>query len=239
MEVRSRFLAGPPDSDGRPRGTSEPARDPVNDMRQWRAAIARHELYDELVLWFEHDLFDQLNLIQLLAWIHARLPEGKPVSLICINAFPGRPHFKGLGELTAEELGPLIGTRQPVGRAQFELALRAWDAFRDPAPETLDRLRREDSTPLPYLAAAIARFLQDYPWTSDGLSRTERRLFELASGGPIPLRKAFPRMSEGEQASTSRTCRSRGWLKRSHERLHPSWRSTCRPARTGGRSTAA
>ena len=218
---------------------SEPARDPVNDMRQWRAAIARHELYDELVLWFEHDLFDQLNLIQLLAWIHARLPEGKPVSLICINAFPGRPHFKGLGELTAEELGPLIGTRQPVGRAQFELARRAWDAFRDPAPETLDRLRREDSTPLPYLAAAIARFLQDYPWTCDGLSRTERRLFELASGGPIPLRKAFPACRRENRRSTSRTCRSRGWLKRSHERLHPSWRSTCRPARTGGRSTAA
>jgi hypothetical protein len=26
------------------------------------------------VLWFEHDLFDQLNLIQILSWISSRLP---------------------------------------------------------------------------------------------------------------------------------------------------------------------
>ena len=52
---------------------------------------------------------------------------------------------------------------------------------------------------LPYLAAALTRFLQEYPWTSDGLSRTERRLLELASEG-IALGQAFPRMHEGEQA---------------------------------------
>ena len=31
--------------------------------------------YDELVLWYEHDLFDQLNLIQILTRLVARLAE--------------------------------------------------------------------------------------------------------------------------------------------------------------------
>src|SRR5262249_50197169 len=81
-----------------------------------------------------------------------------------------------------------------------DLARRAWLAFREPTPERLDRLRRGDTSALPYLAAAITRFLQEYPWTTDGLSRTERRLLEVARDGRIALWKAFPRMSEGEEA---------------------------------------
>src|SRR5262249_8630763 len=147
-----------------------------------------------------HDLFDQLNLIQLLTWVHHNVPADTPVSLVCIGSFPGRPNFKGLGELTAAELAPLIDTRQPVDERQYELAERAWNAFRAASPDDLDSLRREDTSALPYLAPAIARFLQEYPWTRDGLSRSERRLLELADGDGIELMRAFPRMQEGEQA---------------------------------------
>ncbi len=49
------------------------------------------------------------------------------------------------------------------------------------------------------LAPAISRFLQEYPWTTDGLSRTERRLLALANGEGIALWAALPLMHEGEQ----------------------------------------
>jgi RNA polymerase sigma factor (sigma-70 family) len=198
LEVRRQFLAGPGDPVGGAWTGPDYTLDPANDMREWRGAIERHQSYDELILWFEHDLFDQLNLIQLLTWLRTRLPPTKPVSLICIGSFPGRPDFKGLGELTPDELASLVETRQRVGRGQYELAERAWLAFRAPTPEALDALRRDDTSALPYLAAALGRFLQDYPWTRDGLSRTERRLLELADGDGVALWKAFPRMHDGE-----------------------------------------
>jgi hypothetical protein len=198
IEVRKQFLEGPADHTGLAWAGSDPTLDPVNDLGRWRSVIEAHEDYDELILWFEHDLFDQLNLIQLLPWIRDRLPATKPVSLICIGSFPGRPDFKGLGELTPEELAPLLDTRERISDAQYELARRAWLTFRAPTPERLDQLRREDTSALPYLAAALTRFLQEFPWTSDGLSRTERRLLALASEG-MALWKAFPRMHEGEQ----------------------------------------
>ena len=188
LEVRTRFLLG---------GS---APDPVNDMREWRAAILRVDTYEELVLWFEHDLFDQLNLVQLLTWLDGHVAATKPVSLICIGEFPGRPDFKGLGELTIQELAPLVDTRQPVEGVAYALARRAWNAFREPTPEALDELRRGDTSPLPFLAAAMTRLLQEYPWTTDGLSRSERRLLELAAGDGMSLAKAFPRMHDGERA---------------------------------------
>ena len=200
LQVRWQYLTGPGDVKWAALAGPDPALDPANDMREWRATIERHESYGELILWFEHDLFDQLNLIQLLSWIREHLPSQKPVSLVSIASFPGRPEFKGLGELTPDELASLVETRQRVGRRQHDLAERAWRAFRAPTPEALDALRHDDTSALPYLAAAISRFLQEYPWTRDGVSRTERRLLELADGAGIALWKAFPRMHEGEKA---------------------------------------
>jgi hypothetical protein len=191
LDVRTRHLAGSTDE--------ALIIDPINDMRRWRTVIERHESYDELILWFEHDLFDQLSLIQLVAWIRERLPAAKVVSLVCIGSFPGHPRFKGLGELTPDDLASLLETRQRVSQAQYSLAERAWQALREPTPEALDNLRQGDTAALPYLAAAVARFLQEYPWTTDGLSRTERRLLELAAGGTVELSAAFPRMHADEE----------------------------------------
>jgi hypothetical protein len=196
IEVRRRYHAA-----GVVPGKNHPSLDPVNDMRRWRAAIAGHESYGELVLWFEHDLFDQLNLIQVLTWIREHVPASKAVSLICIDAFPGYPDFKGLGELQPGELASLLDARVPVSEAQYTLAGRAWRALRDSSPETLDVLR-DDAAALPYLGDALTRFLQEYPWTRDGLSRTERRLLELASAAPIALWQAFRRMGDGDRFYT-------------------------------------
>jgi len=191
LEVRARFL-GPPAED--------PGIDPGEGLKAWRHIIERDDAYDELVLWFEHDLFDQLNLIQLLSWIHRRLPSSKAVSLVCIGSYLGRPDFKGLGELTTAELAPLLDTRQPVTESQYVLAQRAWNAFRQATPDALDDFRRTDTSALPYLAPALLRFLQEYPWTIDGLSRTERRLLHIAEAGSITLATAFARMHEDESA---------------------------------------
>jgi hypothetical protein len=200
LDVRRRYHTGPSDIIFAAWSGSDPSLDPINDMRQWRTTIERHDAYDELILWFEHDLFDQLNLIQLLTWSRERLPPTKPVSLVCIGSFPGRSEFKGLGELMPGELASLLETRQRLSEQQYALAERVWKAFREPTPEALDNLRRGDTSALPYLAAAVTRFLQEYPWTGDGLSRTERRLLELANGDGIALSAAFRQMHEGESA---------------------------------------
>jgi len=185
VDVRGRYL-----------GASED--DSWNDLRRWRRVIEAHELYDELVLWFEHDLFDQLNLIQILSWIRNRLPAEKAVSLVCIGSFPGHPRFKGLGELWPDELASLLETRRRLRDAEYVLADRAWQSFRESSPEALDDLRRSDTSALAYLAPALERFLQEYPSTIDGLSRSERRLLRLADRGPIRVKAAFPRMHDEE-----------------------------------------
>jgi hypothetical protein len=171
----------------------------VAELQGWRAVMADPS-YDELVLWYEHDLFDQLNLIQVLTWIAGSDLVRREISLICIGSFPGRPDFKGLGELTPSELASLFETRQRVVHAQYALAQRAWVAFRASDPRAIEALLHVDTAALPFLAPALRRYLQEFPWVGDGLSRSERRLLHLASSGPLGIASAFPLMQSGEHA---------------------------------------
>jgi hypothetical protein len=153
---------------------------------------------EEVMLWFEHDLFDQLNLVQLLDHL-SRLPSSPvPVSLVCIDRFPGRRTFKGLGELAPAELASLLDRRQPVSDRQLELGRRAWAAFRASNPQRIEDVLREDLSALPFLGAALRRHLEEFPAVSNGLSRTEQRVLELASGSPIGMEEAFLRLHDSE-----------------------------------------
>jgi len=173
--------------------------DVAADLRGWRTAIDDADAYDELVLWFEHDLFDQLNLIQLLAHLDSRR-QSRPVSLVCIDRFPGYPNFKGHGELEPGDLAALFPTRQRVNDLQFELASRAWKAFRASDPREIETLLSTDLSVLPFLAPAVRRHLQELPSVENGLSRSEHRLLEQARDGATDLRRIFPRMHDGETA---------------------------------------
>jgi hypothetical protein len=131
------------------------------------------EPHAEVCLWFEHDLYDQSMLIQVLAAL-ADAPELWPrLKIVSIDRHPQIRRFIGLGQLKPELLGPLYPQRVPIVPEAFELATRAWDALREPTP---DRLRNEDwrSDALPFLAGAITRHLDEFPRDDDGLGLTQR-----------------------------------------------------------------
>lgn len=182
------------------RGLGEPPAAVEADLASWRAAVDAADTYDELVLWYEHDLFDQLNLIQLLTRIGRDRPTPRPVSLVSIDAYPGHPNFKGLGELRPEDLATLFAERRRVTPEQFALAARAWDAFRSQDRDRLESLLLEDTSALPFLARALRRYLDEAPDQPGGLTRSERRLLDQLSGGPVDIHTAWRRMHEGESA---------------------------------------
>jgi len=143
---------------------------------------------DDVVLWFEHDLYDQLQLIDLLALARA---EGAAVELIVIGEFPGRPSFAGLGELTVDELETLWPTRQPASPGVLEAATGALAAYRASDPTQLAGWAARDAPELPYLGPALRRLLEELPAPGDGLSRTERRALEAIAEGETTPGAAF------------------------------------------------
>jgi hypothetical protein len=155
--------------------------------------------YDEVVLWFEHDLFDQLLLLKHLDWF-SRRPLGRTkLSLICIGEFPGFEPFHGLGQLDADQLTSLLGTRQRVTAAQLSLGRRAWAAFTAADPGDLDTIAAEHFDELPFLAGALRRFIDEYPAIGTGLPRTEQEILSLLADGPRSPHQLFVDMQRREE----------------------------------------
>jgi RNA polymerase sigma factor (sigma-70 family) len=156
--------------------------------RRWDERLASFSEFDEVVLWFEHDLFDQLILIRHLDWFARHDLGPTALSLICIGAFPGIEGFAGLGQLSPDQLASLLGTRQRVTVRQTELGRAAWRAFTSTDPTSIERLLERDTTALPFLAGALVRLLEEYPAVGSGLPRTERQILDgLTRGIATPL----------------------------------------------------
>jgi DNA-binding transcriptional MerR regulator len=130
-----------------------------------------------VVLWFEHDLYDQLQLIDALALAHELRAEP---DLIVVDRF--------LGELQADELASLWPLRKSGDAAALETATRAWGALRAPEPIPLAELVQRELPELPFLAPALRRALEELPAPRDGLSTTERNaLRAIAEGATTPI----------------------------------------------------
>jgi hypothetical protein len=148
-----------------------------------------------IVLWFEHDLYDQLQLVQILALAG----EGASLELINVGTFPGRPDFRGLGELTADELESLWPQRRPVDADVLALGAEAWDAVRSPDPTAVERFLERDTSALPFLRAALLRLLEERP-DAVGLSRSERQLLRPMLDGPRTRVELFLAAQDAEEA---------------------------------------
>jgi redox-sensitive transcriptional activator SoxR len=150
-----------------------------------------------VVLWFEHDLYDQLQLLDVLTLAHTA--EAAP-ELIVIGTFPGKPSFAGLGELTARELETLWPARRPTEAAALEAAAAAWAAFQAPEPTGLVEWATRETTSLPFLAPALQRLLEELPAPTNGLSRTERHALEAIDAGARTPPAAFVAAQRREDA---------------------------------------
>jgi hypothetical protein len=154
----------------------------------------------EYVLWFEADLYDQLQITEILARLAGLgVPAGR-ITLICIGEHPGIARFGGLGELTAGQLRELPHTSAcaRLTPAALELATRAWAAFRAPVPQDLAVIAATRLGELRFLGEAFDRLSREYPATRDGLSLTERRVLAAVADGAPDAGTAFVRAQARE-----------------------------------------
>ena len=151
------------------------------------------------LLWFEADLYDQLQIAQILAALGDLGVGPGRVTLVCIGEFPGIPHFGGLGELEPEQLGGLLDTAAtPLTAEALDLGAAAWAALRAPDPGGLGQISASRSPQLRFLGEAFDRLAREYPSTRDGLSLTERRILAATPEAGTPAGTVFARLGERE-----------------------------------------
>ena len=180
--IRSEFIG----SDG----TFGSVGDIERGYAQEDAAVTNWDGRSEMVLWFEHDLYDQLLLIRLLSM----LPAGAAgtVTLVCSDTY--------LGPLRSDQFPTLFEQRRPLTAEQIALGARAWDAFGADTPAAIAAVADSDTSALPYLGPALRRLLEEYPSEWNGLARSEHQLLQASADGARTGADAFAACARMEDA---------------------------------------
>lgn len=154
--------------------------DIAEQYRREDAALERWVDQDEVVLWCEHDLYDQLILIKHLSWIGNAVGAAGAAtrfSLVCDDTY--------LGPLKPEQFPPLFSMREPITDAQIELGTRAWVAFCGDDPRAILPFASTPSRDLPFLPGALHRYLEEFPSVEHGLSRSEAQILRSLADGEL------------------------------------------------------
>jgi len=149
------------------------------------AALAEAMGGEEIVLWFEHDLYDQLQVLQVLDQLQGVPAVGRSsgarVTAILADDY--------LAAQSDEQLAAWFASRQPLGPGQAAAAAEAWARFRAPDPTGLAAFEHPGAWPA--LRSSLRRHLEQFPAVSDGLSRTERQTLAAVAESPLTVRDAF------------------------------------------------
>ena len=161
------------------------------DFYQRDNILENYHKYEKIILWFEPDLYDQLQLIQVLAWFEKNNIENIKLSLISIHNY--------LGECSKNEIIKLLQYETSITKEHLIVAQKAWFAFQEPHPLAWFRLLDEDTKILPFLEDAIRRMLEEFPNTKNGLSRSAHQALLTISKGIENPREIFNRCQSYEK----------------------------------------
>lgn len=159
-------------------------------FRERDARLAAVPPGTEVAVCVEHDLYDQLQLLQILAELAPRAGELQ-LTLAQADDY--------LGPQEPAALAVLVRDRRPVDADMLAAARGTWDAFRAPTPEALAREADTSFPELPWLAPALRRLLEELPDTA-GLTRTERAILEILATGPSSPATLFEAVGDREEA---------------------------------------
>jgi len=191
LRVRAAYLASAGYGD---------AAEMLRDFKVKDDALEQLDGEDEVVFWFEHDLYDQLLLVRHLWWIGNRVGArgARRYSMVLGNDY--------LGMLKPADFPPRFARRQEITADQIALGTEVWAAYCGTDPSRLVRFATMDLPPeggsrltLAYLRPAMLRLLEEFPAVENGLSRSERQILEVLAEGDRTPEQTFMAASKLEE----------------------------------------
>ncbi len=139
--------------------------------------------FDEIVLWFEFDLFSHLNM---LAAISHLMENGLsvPVYLVCSKKLKGEKEINVLSQLSLKYLRNHYEQRIYLNQDDLEMASLLWQLYNGDNPQKLKNLIKE-KTNFEYLSSCLRAHVERFPNTQTGLNSLEQNILKLIQKNKI------------------------------------------------------
>ena len=143
---------------------------------------------DEINLWFEHELFCQVNMWFCLDFLKDSKAEIYRVAPIVKD---GEDIWKGFGFLKTDELKDSFKQREKFAESDVELGSNLWKAYQKRDFEKLKMLSETDSKCFPYLKAVCNAAIEQE-------KRPKATLEKIMAEGESGFGKVFQKFNEIE-----------------------------------------
>ncbi len=166
-------------------------------LKEYRS-LCNHKQQDQIVLWFEYDLFCQVNMLAILSWLktHRRHAE---ISLVCSGKEDDTDKLYSLNQLTDEQLVALYHKRTILSQDDIEYADYVWQLYCSDNPIRLENLTDYQNYKFDYLSDAIKVHLRRFPTIKNGLNDIENHVLDLAENEKSSSRTEFIEKLLGNQ----------------------------------------
>ncbi|MCV6629157.1 MAG: DUF1835 domain-containing protein [Flavobacteriaceae bacterium] len=141
--------------------------------------LCNQKQQEQIVLWFEYDLFCQINLIAVLTWLKNHR-KGASIQLVCSGNQFGESYL-GLNQLNDQQLTELYNNRIELDADDLYFAEYVWQLYCSDNPIRLESISKFNSSQLPFITDAIAAHLKRFPSLRNGLNQIEQAAIELAA----------------------------------------------------------
>lgn len=148
-------------------------------LKEYRNLCQKSE-QKEIVLWFEYDLFCQINMIAIISWLK-RYRKGEKITLVCSGDVEGSAVKLGLAELNKKQILEHFKNRIELSQDDIEYADYVWQLYCSDSPLRLETVNQfNPANPFYYLDDALQTHLQRFPSIENGLNNVENYILKIA-----------------------------------------------------------
>jgi len=133
--------------------------------------------YDEIILWFEFDLFCHINMLAAISYLIQQKKQ-EPLYLVCSGRVPGEKELIGLSELSDKQLLSHYKNKIKLSEDDLDMAHFIWQLYCGNNPNKLKPEIRKSSN-FKYLSSCIRAHIERYPNINTGLNALETNILRL------------------------------------------------------------
>ena len=154
----------------------------------------------EIVLWFEFDLFCQVNLMALCSFILRNFKKEVTYSLVCTGYVKGKDRLQSLSDFSSSEYIDLYKNRINLSKVNLEFADSCWKVYAENDVEKLKEFNFKNRKFM-YLPAAINQHLKRFP-TENGLNEIQEKIIEIINSEALTENEIVRELLIWQQAET-------------------------------------
>lgn len=155
--------------------------------------LCNQKKQDEIVLWFEYDLFCQVNMLAVISWLK-RYRNNRKISLICSGKVENSEKLFTLNELSNEQLKNHFDNRLELNQDDIEYADYIWQLYCSDSPLRLEAIHKQtSSSTFAYLEEALKAHLLRFPSTNNGLNSIENFIINTAQNTKLSNKQELVR----------------------------------------------